>query len=230
MADTTSVGSRPDRAEPTTLRVGAGLMTLGAAAFIGYGVILFIRNFSDSFVELGIGPSQVDVGKAEIQAFSPTLTHYITHLHLAVAGFLAATGLAVGFLAWFGVRRGQLWAWVGAVAAPVLALAVALPAHYPYNLDTAGHLGPIYGATVVFVAGALAALAGLLEQRTAGWVPTWSWPLPGWATMRPRTASPITLYREHGALCFNRSGPPTGASAPLSRSASWRALVTAWSR
>ena len=168
MADTTSVGSRPDRAEPTTLRVGAGLMTLGAAAFIGYGVILFIRNFSDSFLELGIGPGQVDVGKAEIQAFSPTLAHYITHLHLAVAGFLAATGLAVGFLAWFGVRRGQLWAWVGAVAAPVLALAVALPAHYPYNLDTAGHLGPIYGATVVFVAGALAALAGLLEQRPAG--------------------------------------------------------------
>ena len=31
-------------------------MTLGAAAFIGYGVILFIRNFSDSFLELGIGP------------------------------------------------------------------------------------------------------------------------------------------------------------------------------
>ena len=158
MADTTSVGSRPDRAEPTTLRVGGGLMTLGAAAFIGYGMILFIRNFSDSFLELGIGPGQVDVGKAEIQAFSPTLAHYITHLHLAVAGFLA----------WFGVRRGQLWAWVGAVAAPVLALAVALPAHYPYNLDTAGHLGPIYAATVVFVAGALAALAGLLEQRPAG--------------------------------------------------------------
>ena len=149
MADTTSVGSRPDRAEPTALRVGAGLMTLGAVAFIGYGVLFVIRNFSDSFLELGIGPGEVDVGKAEIQA--------ISHLHLAVAGFLAATGLAVGFLAWFGVRRGQLWAWVGAVAAPVLALAVALPAHYPYNLDTAGHLGFIYAATVVFVAGALGA-------------------------------------------------------------------------
>jgi hypothetical protein len=66
------------------------------------------------------------------------------------------------------VRRGRLWAWVGAVAAPVLALAVALPAHYPYNLDTLGHLGLIYLATVIFVAGALAALVGLLGQRTTG--------------------------------------------------------------
>ena len=168
MADTTSVGSRPDRAEPTTLRAGAGLMTLGAAAFIGYGVILFIRNFSDSFLELGIGPGEVDVGRDQIQAFSPSLAHYISHLHLAVAGFLAATGVAVGVLAWFGVRRGHVWAFVGAVAAPVIALAVALPAHYPYNFDTAGHLGLIYVATVVFVAGAVVALTGLLGRRTAG--------------------------------------------------------------
>jgi hypothetical protein len=167
MATSTSTVPGTDQAEPA-LRTGAGLMTLAAVAFIGYGGIFAVRNFSNSFLELGIGPAQVDVGKTQIQAFSPSLAHYIAHLHLAVAGFLAATGLAVGFLAWFGVRRGQLWAWVGAVAAPVLALAVALPAHYPYNLDTAGHLGPVYAATVVFVAGALAALVGLLEQRTAG--------------------------------------------------------------
>ena len=34
-------------------------------------------------------------------------------------------------------------------------LAVALPAHYPYHLDTVGHLGLIYLATVIFVAGAV---------------------------------------------------------------------------
>jgi hypothetical protein len=54
---------------------------------------------------------------------------------------------------------------VGAVAAPVLALAVALPAHYPYHFDTLGHLELIYLATLVFVAGALAALPGLLARR-----------------------------------------------------------------
>jgi len=65
----------------------------------------------------------------------------------------------------YGVRRGELWAWVGAVAAPVLGLAVALPAHYPYNFDTLGHLGLIYLATVIFVAGALLALRGIIARQ-----------------------------------------------------------------
>jgi hypothetical protein len=162
-----SAATRPAQAG-AAVRAGAGLMTLAATAFIGYGVIFFVRNFSDGFLELGIGPGEVDVGKQQIEAFSPSLAHYISHLHLALAGFLAATGLAVAFLAWFGVRRGRLWAWVGAVAAPVLGLAVALPAHYPYNLDTLGHLGLIYLASVVFIAGAVAALVGLLGERTSG--------------------------------------------------------------
>jgi hypothetical protein len=140
-------------------------MALAGLGFIGYGVIFFIRNFTDSFLELGIGPNEVSVGKDQIQQFSPSLYHYISHLHIAVAGFIAATGLAVVFLAWFGVRRGNVWAWVGAVASPVLGLAVALPAHYPWNLDTIGHLGLVYLATLVFVVGALLVLRPLLALR-----------------------------------------------------------------
>ncbi len=136
-------------------------MTLAAIGFIGYAVIFFVRNFTDSFLELGVGPNEVDVGKDQIVGFSPELYHYISHLHIAVSGFIAATGIAVAFLAWFGVRRGLMWAWVAAVSAPVLALAVALPAHYPNDLDTLGHLGLIYLAVVIFVAGALLSLRAL---------------------------------------------------------------------
>lgn len=152
--------------DSSALRLGTALMTVGAVAFIGYAVIFFVRNFTDSFLELGIGPGQVSVGKDEIEQFSPSLYDYISHLHIAVSGFIAATGLAVAVLSWFGVRRGYMWAWVGAVAAPVLGLAVALPAHYPYGFDTIGHLGLIYLATVVFVAGSLLSLKGLLDRRT----------------------------------------------------------------
>ena len=148
------------------LKWGSWLMGAAAVGFIGYAVIFFVRNFTDSFLELGIGPGQVNVGKDQIQAFSPSLYHYIGHLHIAVSGFIAATGVAVLFLVAYGVRRGQLWAWVGAVSAPVLGLAVALPAHYPYHLDTIGHLGLIYLATVIFVAGALVALRGITSART----------------------------------------------------------------
>ena len=154
-----------ERAEPSALRLGSGLMALAGLGFIGYGIIFFIRNFTDSFLELGVGPNEVGVGKDQITQFSPQLYHYIGHLHIAVAGFIAATGLAVACLAWFGVRAGYMWAWVAAVAAPVLGLAVALPAHYPNNFDTLGHLGLVYLATAIFMVGALMALRVLVDLK-----------------------------------------------------------------
>ena len=150
---------RPVEDSPA-LRSGVGLMSIGAAAFIGYAVIFFVLNFTDHFLELGIGSAQVDVDKNQIQDFSPDLYHYISHLHIALSGFIAATGVAVLFLTWFGVRRGLLWAWVGAVVAPVVGLAVALPAHYPWGFATIGHLGLVYLATAIFVAGAAARAEG----------------------------------------------------------------------
>jgi len=141
-------------------------MGLAAVGFIGYGVIFFIRNFTDSFLELGIGPHEVNVGKDQIQQFSPSLYQYISHLQIALSGFIAATGLAVLFLVAYGVRRGHGWAWVGAVASPVLALAVALPAHYPNHFDTLGHLGLIYLATLIFVVGALMTGRAMLDLRS----------------------------------------------------------------
>ena len=149
----TVAATRSEGAE-TSLRWGTWLMGLAALGFIGYAVIFFVLNFTDQFLELGIGPEQVDVGRDEIQAFSPSLFHYISHLHIAVSGFIAASGIAVAALAWYGVRRGELWAWVTAVAVPVFGLAVALPAHYPWGFDTIGHLGLIYADTALFVIGA----------------------------------------------------------------------------
>ncbi|MGI8707541.1 MAG: hypothetical protein ACR2LG_05010 [Actinomycetota bacterium] len=162
---TASADIRQANVADSGLRIGTGLMMFAAIGFIGYAVIFFVRNFTDSFLELGIGQSEVDVGKDQITQLSPSLYHYISHLHIAVSGFIAATGLAVAFLVWFGVRRGYMWAWVGAVAAPVLALAVALPAHYPNDFDTIGHLGLIYLATLIFVVGALMSLRALMPQQ-----------------------------------------------------------------
>jgi hypothetical protein len=142
------------------------MMLGGGFGFIGYAAIFFVLNFTDQFLELGIGSEQVPVGRDEIQAFSPQLFEYISHLHIAVAGFIASTGLAVLFLVAYGVRRGAMWAWVGAVATPVLGLAVALPAHYPNGFDTIGHLGLIYADVAIFVVGALLALRGLSAART----------------------------------------------------------------
>jgi hypothetical protein len=161
--ETPSVSAQGVGPDSPALRTGSWLMVIGAVAFIGYAILFFILNFT-SFLELGIGEEEVDVGKDQIEDFSPSLHDYISHLHIALSGFIAATGLAAALLSWYGVRRGFMWAWVAAVAVPVLALAVALPSHYPYGLDTIGHLGLIYLATAIFVVGALVAFKGLREQ------------------------------------------------------------------
>ena len=163
---TIAAGSSSERGVEQYLRVGTWIMGAAAVGFIGYAVLFLIRNFTDSFLELGIGPNEVDVGKDEITAFSPSLYHYIGHLHIAVAGFIAATGVAVLFLLRY-VRRGDMWAWVGAVLAPVVGLAVALPAHYPNSFDTLGHLGLIYLATAIYVVGGVVALRGIATARRA---------------------------------------------------------------
>jgi hypothetical protein len=159
----TTSSSSPVQAD-SRLKLGSAIMALGGVGFIGYGVIFFVRNFSSSFLELGIGPDQVGVGKTEIEQFSPDLVHYISHLHIALSAFIAAAGIAVAALSWYGVRRGEWWAWVTAVVVPVFALAVALPAHYPWGFDTIGHLGLIYADTVLFVIGAVIALLALRRR------------------------------------------------------------------
>jgi hypothetical protein len=161
----TTITAEGRREETTALKVGVSLMTFAAVAFIGYAVIFFVRNFTGDFLELGIGPDQIASGKDEIKAFDNDLYHYISHLHIAVSGFIAATGVAVAALSWYGVRRGYMWAWIAAVATPVLALAVALPAHYPWGFDTIGHLGLIYLATAIFVVGAVLSGKVLLERQ-----------------------------------------------------------------
>jgi hypothetical protein len=162
---TTQRTTPPSATDESRLRLGSAIMAVGGLGFLGYGVIFFIRNFTDSFLELGIGREQVDVGKTEIHDFSPQLEHYISHLHIAVAAFIGATGIAVAALAWYGVRRGEMWAWVTAVVVPVFALAVALPAHYPWGFDTIGHLGLIYADTLLFVVGAGIAVVPLLGRK-----------------------------------------------------------------
>lgn len=149
--------------EPTVqknLNRGALLMTVAAVGFVGYAALFLALSFTGPNLELGITTSEVDKTGEEIEAFSPSLMDYVRHLHVAVSGFIAALGLAIIGLAWAGVRRGHMWAWSYAVGSAVLALAIALPLHYPYGFATMLHLGPIYVATVLFVAGALVAWRG----------------------------------------------------------------------
>jgi hypothetical protein len=141
------------------------VMTIAALAFIGYAVAFFIRNLTGTGFELGVDTLN-GVTREQLNALNPAIVHYIGHLHVATAGFIAATGVAVAALSWYGVARGEMWAWVAAVVTPVLALVVALPYHYTgtFQLIWVTHVGPIYVATLVFVVGALMALRGMTQR------------------------------------------------------------------
>jgi hypothetical protein len=153
------------KAQNSGLNQGAMLMLLGGLAFIGYAVVFLVRNFAGSGFELGVQTLN-GVTRDQLNALNPAIVHYIGHLHVATAGFIAATGIAVAALSWYGVRRGEWWAWIAAVVSPVVGLAVALPYHYTgtFEHDWVTHLGPIYVATLVFVVGAVLALRAMTRR------------------------------------------------------------------
>jgi len=153
------------KAQNSGLNQGAVLMLIGGLAFIGYAVVFLVRNFAGSGFELGVQTLN-GVTRDQLNALNPAIVHYIGHLHVATAGFIAATGIAVAALSWYGVRRGEWWAWIAAVVSPVVGLAVALPYHYTgtFEHDWVTHLGPIYVATLVFVVGAVLALRAMIRR------------------------------------------------------------------
>jgi hypothetical protein len=119
------------------LKQGAGLMLIGSVAFIGYAIVFLVRNFTGDGFELGVQTLN-GVTRDNLNALNPAIMHYIGHLHVATAGFIAATGIAVAALSWWGVRRGEWWAWIAAVVSPVVGLAVALPTTTPGPSSTIG--------------------------------------------------------------------------------------------
>ena len=148
------------------LRRGATLMAAAGLAFVGYGLVFLVRDLAGGGFELGV-ESINGVTRADVNAFEPAVLHYISHLHVATAAFIISTGIAVAGLAWFGVRRGESWAWTTAVVAAVLGLVLALPLHWMdlFTHDWLVHLGPVYLAAIVFVAGALLGRRGLRGTR-----------------------------------------------------------------
>lgn len=135
-----------------SVATGTNLVALAGVGLIAYGLMFLIRNFS-GFIELGLTPDHVGGTPEQISAFSPNLYNYISHLQVALSGFIIALGMAVIALAWFGIRRGERWALWAAFLAPVVAVGIALPLHFTYHIATLGHLGLIYLDAAILLVG-----------------------------------------------------------------------------
>lgn len=141
-----------DKTTMAAANTGATVVALAGVGLVGYGAMFLVRNFT-GFIELGLTPERIGGSPEQIMAFSQNLYHYISHLQVALSGFIIALGVAVIALALFGIRRGELWALWTAFLAPVVAVVIALPLHYPYGFATLGHLGLIYLDAAILLVG-----------------------------------------------------------------------------
>src|SRR5215218_8457124 len=93
---------RQPGAGTSRLGLGATLVALSGVGLVGYGIMFLIRNFT-GFIELGLTPQHVGGSPEQIRAFSPDLYEYISHLQVALSGFIIGLGIAVIALAWYGI-------------------------------------------------------------------------------------------------------------------------------
>ena len=141
----------------------ARLIALAGMGLIGYAILFLVVNFT-SFIELGLGQAETGATNDTVMAFSPKFHDYVSHLQVALSGFIAGVGIALVVFAIWGIQRGQRWAFWGAVVSAVVAVGVALPLHYPYGLATIGHLGLIYVDLLIFAVGFVLGLRAFTEE------------------------------------------------------------------
>jgi hypothetical protein len=133
------------------------MVLVAAVALVAYGLFFVWRNFH-GFTELGLTPAHVGGTPEEIGAFSPRLYNYISHLQVAIAGFIVAIGLAVFSLAWNGMRHHARWSALTVLTVVIVAVLITVPLHYVYGIATIGHLGSLYVAVVLLVVGSVLSL------------------------------------------------------------------------
>lgn len=163
MATRTFTFQNLSRAEDR-LDMGGKLLALAGAAVLIYGLVFLVLNFT-SFIETGLTRQLVGGDRASIEAFSPGLYRYVSHLQVNIAAFIVGFGINFIALAWFGVRRGERWALWAALSAYLVGLAIGLPIHYVYGLATLVHVGPFYLVTVLVIVGSALAYSGLPPRR-----------------------------------------------------------------
>lgn len=153
----TTSAFRTSAARPRPTDIGSWMVIIAGLALIVYGLFFVWRNFN-GFIELGLNPAHVGATPDEIRAFSPRLYNYISHLQVAIAGFIVALGVVTVSLAWNGMRNRLPWAAKTVLAVVLVAVAITLPLHYVYGLATMGHLGSLYVAVALFVVGSIMTL------------------------------------------------------------------------
>lgn len=152
--------------ENRSLRWGSYLLTFAGLFTIAYGVLFLYRTYFTEGFEAGVD-TLGGVTRAELAASNPEVLSYILHLHVNVAGAIMAVGAGIAILSWYGVRRGQWWAWATTILLPVIFLLLSLPVHQTvdFHFHSLIHLGPTAIGGPILVAGAVLSYQGLKSSE-----------------------------------------------------------------
>lgn len=144
--------------ESPSRRLHWGSLSIAAAGvlFIGYGLTFLYRAFYGDGFELGVH-SLGGTTRAQLAASNPELLAYVDHLHVNIAGLMLPVGIAMIALAWYGIRRGEGWAFVTAIVLPAVFLAFSLPLHFTggFSYHALTHIGPAGPGGLLLLVGAL---------------------------------------------------------------------------
>jgi len=151
---TTTASLETSAVRPRPTDAGSWMVIAAGLSLIVYGLFFVWRNFH-GFIELGLTPAHVGATPEQIRAFSPRLYNYISHLQVAIAGFIVALGVATVSLAWNGMRQQLAWSAGTVLAIVLVSVAITLPLHYVYRLATMGHLGSLYVAVALLIVGSI---------------------------------------------------------------------------
>ena len=132
------------------LRQGARVIAVTGIGLVGTGFELGVTTLGG-------------VTRAELAATNPEMLHYMDHLHIGLGGLLAALGIAIVALAWYGIRDGDRWALATTLAIALIALATNFVVHFDpgFGYDWLVHIAPSILVTVLVISGVGWAYQGL---------------------------------------------------------------------
>lgn len=157
-----SATDRPSAGANAKLRWGSHLIGVAGVLTFAYGVLFLYRTYFTEEFEAGV-ETLGGVTRPELAASHPEVLSYINHLHVNLAALFLAVGIALVVLAWYGIRRGERWAWTTSIVLPVVFFAFSLPVHQTVEFDfhTLLHMGPAGIGAPVLIAGIVLAHRGL---------------------------------------------------------------------
>lgn len=148
---------------PRRLRIGTALLAFTAVGMMIAGSTIMAVGMTTVFVPqdlefMGAQPS-------DLRAISEKLVPLIAHDRSGFGGGLFSGGLAILFIALYGIRSGDRALWFTLAASGAIGFGCAIGMHFVVGYTSFSHLLPAYAGALTFVTAAVSLFPDLVLNR-----------------------------------------------------------------